>query len=172
MSQPYMGEIRQVSFPFAPRGWALCIGQLMAISQNAALFSLLGTQFGGDGIRTFGLPDLRGRSPIGGAVPNGLGLPIGTENVTMTLSQLPLHTHTAMASTTVGTTSDPTGGIWAQVTDGSGNLNKAFTTATPDVTMDPSALASTGTNLPIPIMQPYCVTNYIIALSGIFPSRS
>lgn len=172
MSQQYMGEIRAVSFAFAPRGWALCNGQLMAISQNSALFSLLGTQFGGDGIRTFGLPSMQGRTPVsfGNGVP--MGLPTGTESVTMGMNQLPIHTHTVQASTTITNTSaDPTGMVWAQVVDSSGSINNAFTESAPDTTMDPTALTPAGASQPIPILQPYTVINYIISLTGIFPSR-
>lgn len=171
MSIQYMGEIRAVSFPFAPRGWALCNGQLMAISQNNALFALLGTQFGGDGIRTFGLPNLQGRTPVGAPNPATMGQLNGSESVTMLTSQLPLHTHTVQASTTTSTDFDPTGKVWGPVSDSNSSVNMAFTEATPDAVMAPTALTSVGSNLPIPILQPYTVINYIIALQGIFPSR-
>ena len=172
MADPYLGEIRQVGFSFAPRYWAQCNGQLLPIQQNQALFSLLGTQFGGDGIRTFGLPDLRGRSPIGQGSGVVMGEAQGAEKVTMTVAQMPLHTHLVSASTTAGTAGDPTGQVWASVSDSSGNPNPGFTETAPNVTMDPAALSPAGGSQPIPILQPYNVVNYIIALSGIFPSRS
>jgi microcystin-dependent protein len=170
MSEQYMGEIRAVSFNFAPRGWALCNGQLMAISQNNALFALLGVQFGGDGIRTFGLPNMQGRTPV--SSPAQMGLASGTESVTMTINELPKHTHTVQASTTTtNTVSDPTGMVWSQVVDSNGDINNAFTENAADCTMDPTALTPAGASQPIPVMQPYTVINYIIALQGIFPSR-
>jgi len=172
MSQQYMGEIRAVSFNFDPKVGRLCNGQLMAISQNSALFSLLGVQFGGDGIRTFGLPNMQGRTPVSASNPNQMGIMTGTESVTMTMSQLPVHTHTVQASTTITNTgADPTGMVWAQVVDSSGVTNNAFTESAPDTTMDPTALTPAGAGRPIPILQPYTVINYIISLTGIYPSR-
>jgi len=172
MSQQYLGEIRAVSFAFPPKGWALCNGQLMALNQNQALFSLLGTQYGGNGINNFALPDLRGRTPTAYQDITQIGAITGSEQVTMTLAQLPAHTHQVQASTTAATASDPTGQVWAPVVDGSGISNMGFTENPTNVTMDPTALTASGSNLPITILQPYLVINYIIALTGIFPSRS
>jgi microcystin-dependent protein len=171
MSQQYLGEIRQVAFNFAPRGWALCNGQLMPIQQNQALFSLLGVQFGGNGVQTFGLPDLRGRTTVSYSSSISMGQIVGTESVTMLQTNLPMHTHPVQASITAATATDPTGQIWAPVIDGAGSPNMGFTENVANTTMDPAALSPAGGSQPIPIMQPYLVTNYIIALSGIFPSR-
>ena len=171
MGLQYLGEVRAVSFAFAPYGWAQCNGKLLPIQQNQALFSLLGTQFGGDGISTFQLPDLRGRTPVANANGAPLGVPSGSESVTMTMAQLPLHTHLVQASTATATAADPTGQVWAPVVDGSGTANLAFTENAPDITMSPAALATMGGSQPISVMQPYNVINYIIALTGIYPSR-
>ena len=171
MADQYMGEIRAVSFNFAPRGWALCNGQIMAIQQNQAMFALLGTQFGGDGVRTFGLPNLQGRTPTAAASPAEIGLINGTESVVMTQTQLPPHTHLVLASTATATDFDPTGKDWAPVVDSTSSPNLAFTETTPNAFMAPTALTAAGGGQPIPILQPYTVVNYIISLTGIFPSR-
>jgi microcystin-dependent protein len=176
MSDWYLGEIRAVSFNFAPRGWLLCNGQTLSIAQNQALFALLGVQFGGNGTTTFNLPDLRGRASVNwGQSSTGTtyteGEMSGSQNVTMTSQQLPIHTHFVSASTASATLPDPTGSIWAAGADSSGTPVLAFTESRPNAVMDNSALAPTGGNSPIPIMQPYLVLNYIIATTGIFPSR-
>jgi microcystin-dependent protein len=176
MSDWYLGEIRAVSFNFAPRGWALCNGQTLSIAQNQALFSLLGIQFGGNGVTTFNLPDLRGRTPVNwGQSTTGTtyteGQASGSENVTMTNQQLPIHTHFVSASSASAASADPTGGVWAAGADSSGTPVLAFTESKPNTQMDNSALATVGGNTPIPILQPYLVINYIIATTGIFPSR-
>jgi microcystin-dependent protein len=172
----YLGEIRAVSFNFAPRGWALCNGQTLSIAQNTALFSLLGVQFGGNGTTTFNLPDLRGRTPVSwGQASSGTtyteGQVGGTENTTMTVQQLPVHTHFVSVSKANATLADPTGNVWAAGVDDSGTPVLAFTENKPNAVMDNSALATTGGNAPIPIVQPYLVLNYIIAITGIYPSR-
>ena len=164
MSQPFIGEIRMVSFTYAPRGWALCNGQILPINQNQALFSLLGTTFGGNGQTTFALPNLQGRVPT--HVGNGmvLGQFAGEENHTVTSSELPAHGHAAGAAGTA-TTADPTSAVWA------GGGNQAYVPQ-PNATMDPSLVSSVGGGQPHPNMQPYLTLNFVIALQGIFPSRN
>ncbi len=176
MADWYLGEVRAVSFNFAPRGWALCNGQTLAIAQNQALFALLGVQFGGNGTTNFNLPDLRGRTPVSwGQSSTGTsyteGEEGGSENITMTTQQLPLHTHFVAASTADATLPDPTGNVYAAGSDNSGTPVLAFTEGVPNAVMDTSALATTGNSTPLPIVQPYLVVNYIIATTGIFPSR-
>jgi len=168
---PFIAEIRAVSFSFAPRGWALCNGQLLAIGQNQALFALLGTQFGGNGTTTFGLPDLRGQTPISAGNNAPVGQRAGSETVTMNSNQLPSHNHNVQVSNTPGSAGDPTGQVWGTVLDSSGVINMAFTENAPNTLMNPSALSTTGGSQPISVLQPFTVVNYIIALSGIFPSR-
>ena len=168
----FLGEIRMVGFTFAPRGWAFCNGQLMPISQNTALFSLLGTTYGGDGQSTFALPDLRGRVPIHFGQAPGLsnyvqGEVTGTEAVTLTTNELPSHAHSVapLTSKNEQTTNRPdgayptVGGIYA-----SGQNGNAPMAATPS--------AATGGNQPHPNLQPLLVVNFVIALTGIFPSRN
>jgi microcystin-dependent protein len=167
-ADPLLGEIALFAFPFAPRGWALCAGQLLSIAQNQALFSLLGTTYGGDGITTFGLPDLRGRSIVSSGQALGgsdytLGMKTGTETVTVLPNQLPMHNHLFTAATT-GSTPDPTGALYAAT----GSMQFA-PTATGQLA--PDAVAQAGSTQPHPNQPPYLVLNYCIALQGIFPSR-
>jgi len=163
MSEAFIGEIRMVSFTFAPRGWAMCDGQLLAINQNQALFSLLGTTYGGDGTTNFALPDLRGRMPV--HFGNGVveGQRAGEENHTLTLAELPTHSHSVAAGGT-GTTASPAGALWAdggrQAYGGPANAPMAA-----------SAVAAVGGSQPHPNMAPYLVLNFAIALFGVFPSR-
>jgi microcystin-dependent protein len=177
MSEPFIAEIRifSLSGGQVPRGWALCNGQLMSIAQNTALFSLLGTTYGGDGRVTFALPDLRGRSAVGQGVLNARGVApnfafgqIGGELThTLTTQETPPHTHLAQGTTaTTGAQSLPTNGLWQN------NPDKKLYGATPaDVTMAPGALANTGGNAPHANQQPYLALSFMIALQGIFPSR-
>ena len=171
MANPFVAEIRIFGGNFAPIGWAFCDGQLMPISQNTALFSLLGTTYGGDGRTTFGLPDLRGRSPLHqgqgpGLTSRPLGEPAGVETVTLTQSQTPMHTH-AIA-----------GGAAAAATTPGANLlgkpasAKIYGPATSIVPMSPSAIGPAGQNQAHDNRQPYLVLSFIIALQGIFPPRS
>lgn len=174
-SDPYLGQISMFAGNFAPRGWAFCDGQLLPISQNQALFSLLGTTYGGDGVTTFALPDLRGRAPIHAG--NGPGLsnyPLGQrgglEQVTLAISQLPNHAHTAQVNATSpvgrGQGSDtPVNNFWAE--GGSYSATSNATMSANAVTVQP-----TGGNQPHENRQPYATINYIIALQGTFPSRN
>ena len=176
MSEKFLGQIMMAGFGFAPRFMALCNGQLLAINQNQALFSLLGTQYGGNGTTTFALPDLRGRTPIGYASsvdPSWqppsvqIGQAGGVENVTLLSTNLPAHTHTAMASTGAGATRNPRNAVYGTTTD---PLHAPSTGA--QVPLNPQTLAPAGGNQAHPNMQPYGVVNFCIALAGIFPSRN
>ena len=168
MAEPFIGEIRPVPYNFAPAGWQLCQGQTLSISQNTALFSLLGTTYGGDGQQTFRLPDLRGRVPVGQDNGYVMGQTGGAEQVTLTASQLPIHNHVANCTDNAGDKAAPSSAIWA--TDGSGAT--AEYDQTPDSTMNPAAIGSTGGGQPHENRQPYLTINFIISLFGIFPSRN
>jgi microcystin-dependent protein len=165
MSEPFLGEIKIVSFNFAPKGWALCNGQLLAINQNQALFSLLGTTYGGNGTTTFQLPNLQASMPVhlgNGFVQGQIG---GQANVTLITSQLPAHTHAAQGVASNATSASATGNAWAVT------AQNAYA-ASPNTTMAPAAAASAGGGQPHPNMPPYLVLNFVIALAGIFPSRN
>ena len=171
MSESFVGEIRMFAGNFAPQGWAFCNGQLMAISQNDALFSLIGTIYGGDGRTTFGLPDFRGRVPVHTGQGPGLanypmGMKSGVETVTLITPQLPQHTHTALASNN-GVSDNPSNNYWANTTTG-----KAYTAPPPAVQMNPGTIGQTGGTMPHSNMIPYLVVSYIICLYGIYPSRN
>lgn len=165
---PYLGEVKIVSFPFAPKGWAFCNGQLLPVNQNQALFSLLGVVYGGDGKTTFGLPDLRGRAALGFGANNPLATPAGTQAQALTLPQLPSHNHTLIVNSAAGNTPAPANSYFADT----GSGDNEYTTLTPNVIMSPSFLAPMGGSQPISVMQPYLALNFIIALQGIFPSRN
>ncbi|RYY32428.1 MAG: phage tail protein [Sphingobacteriaceae bacterium] len=172
MMNPYIGMIIMFGGNFAIRDWALCQGQILSIAQNTALFSLLGTTYGGNGQTTFALPDLRGRVPIGWG--QGPGLPTydlgqvgGTETVTLTANQMPAHSHPLSGSSLAGNASLPTGAVPAN----SGPLDKEYSTVfTSNVAMVPTGIA--GGSQPFPIRDPYLCLNFQIALAGIFPSRN
>ncbi|MBL8179686.1 MAG: phage tail protein [Bryobacterales bacterium] len=166
--EPFIGQLMCVGFNFAPRGWALCNGQLMSIAQNTALFSLLGTMYGGDGVTTFALPDLRGRAALHNGQGPGLsvytqGQVGGNENVTLIASQMPMHNHTAACSSTDPSDTTPVGGVPA--------AGGSYAT-TANSTMLPTMIGMAGGSQPHPNMQPFLVLNWIIALEGVFPSRS
>lgn len=176
MTQPFIGEIRIFPWDWSVRGWALAQGQLLSIAQNTALFSLLGTTYGGNGTTTFALPDLRGRTPLGqGSAPFGgsysMGQQAGTENVTLLITQIPQHTHQLMGTSAAGTKRGPAGHTIASDTSDIIDFYAAAVQAqlTP---LAPNALASTGGTQPHPNLQPYLAMNYSIALQGIFPSRN
>ena len=175
----YLAQVIGFAGNFAPRNWAFCHGQLLAINSNAALFSLLGTNYGGDGRTTFGLPDLRGRVMVGqgrgpGLAANVLGQTGGRENVTLTQAELPSHSHSATlhAESDVGTSGAPTNQLLGVIT---GNT-KIYAPSVPadQVAMHPDSITvgNTGGNTPLNLQQPYKVLNYIICTQGIFPSRS
>lgn len=169
MVEPFLGEIRVFAGTFAPVGWVFCDGQLLPISENDALYVLLGTAYGGDGITTFGVPDLRGRVPVHqGQLPGGstyvMGAPGGAEEVTLTANQLPAHTHPARATSAPDRTS-PQDAIWSSQTTG------AYRAADASVTMNPQTVQPAGGSQPHDNMPPTLTVSYIIAVSGIFPSR-
>lgn len=169
MAEPYIGQILMVGFDFAPQGWALCNGQLLPIAQNTALFSLLGTTYGGNGQTTFALPDLRGRVPIHqgqgpGLSPRLIGEVAGTETVTLTTGQIPAHQHSLTGSSERQDTNQAVGATLAK-----GGI---YTTQTPAVAMHPEAIAAAGGGQAHPNLQPFLCVNFVIAVEGIFPSRS
>ena len=170
----WVGEIRAVPFNFAPVGWALCDGQLLPISQNTALFSLLGTTYGGNGTSNFALPDLRSRVPVQAGQGQGLSLydlgqTGGEETVTLLTTEIPAHSHTIVAAPTAARTNNPTQGYFA-VPVVAGATRKMYGTAH-DTALANDAVNPTGGNLPHNNLQPFLVLNYIIALQGIFPTR-
>jgi microcystin-dependent protein len=168
-TEAYLGEINLVSFNFAPKGWALCNGQLLPINQNQALFSLLGTTYGGDGRTTFALPNLQGRTGVGFSSSMSMGGAGGSASETLAAAELPSHQHAVNASTDFASSSDPTGHILGAKTRGGTNAFAAATNMTP---LKDGSIGSTGGNQAHNNMQPYLVLNYIIALQGIFPSQN
>ncbi|MEZ4884954.1 MAG: tail fiber protein [Chitinophagales bacterium] len=172
MSEPFVGEIRMFAGNFAPRGWAFADGQLLAVSQNDALFSLYGTIYGGDGRTTFALPDLRGRIPLHaghgpGLSERRLGSKGGSENVTLTVNQLPSHNHGVAAAGVDGDKNIPTGNYLA----GSGARDTEYDSSQ-DAGMSAAAVASTGGSQSHTNLMPALCVNYIVALVGIYPSRN
>ena len=169
MAEPFLGEMRIVSFGFAPKGWALCNGQLLPINQNQALFALLGTTYGGDGRVNFGLPNLQGRAPVHAGGDIVLGESDGEENHTLTLAELPTHGH-ALASNNQATTGDPSSGGGAVLAYKRRFGINAYTAPPGSITLKGQGTA--GGSQPHSNMQPYLTLNVIIALQGIFPSRN
>lgn len=186
MSQPFIGEIKLFAGNFAPLGWATCSGQLLSIAQESALFALIGTTYGGDGITTFGLPDLRGRAIIGQGTGPGLssytvGQATGAETVTLTVNQIPSHSHNVLAYTAAATSADPSGLALAQPGDANPSapqvgkslfyLNPAI--GSPNTAALPAdTIQSSGGSQPHENRAPFLTLYYIIALQGIFPSRN
>jgi len=175
MAQPYVGEIRMFAGNFAPNGWALCDGQLMSISQNTALFSLLGTTYGGDGRVTFGLPDLTDSAPMQqgdgpGLTSRSLGELGGESAVTLLNSEMPVHVHQVNAVDAGGDATTPNGALWASAMLGRVGTNM-YSTAAPNQLMNAMTTGITGGSLPHNNMPPYLCVTFIIALQGIFPSR-
>lgn len=174
--EPFIGQICLFGFNFAPRGWMLCNGQLLAINQYQALFALIGTTYGGNGTTNFALPDLRGRAALHygqgpGLTNRVMGESSGTENVTLLLSQMPAHTHLVTANSNNGNMPLSNGVVIANPVDINTDAVNAYTNAAPNVALSPSTLNSTGGNQPHNNMQPYLVMNYCIAYTGIYPSR-
>ena len=165
MAEPFLAEIRLMSFNFAPKGWALCNGQLMSIQQNQALFSLLGTTYGGDGRVTFGLPNLQGRVALHYGNGFTLGQVGGQTAHTLLITELPTHTHSAFGTGNNADNVVPTGNVLG----GAGNM---YGNATNLTTLQPATVGSLGGSQPHQNMQPYLVINFSIALQGIFPSQS
>jgi microcystin-dependent protein len=164
MAQPYVGEIRMFAGNFAPAGWMFCEGQLLPISENETLFNLIGTTYGGDGQETFALPDLRGRVPVHQGSGYTLADTGGVETVTLTPSQIPVHTHALLASTDVPALSAPSGNVTGQA------AAKLYRAGTPTLNMNSAAIAQAGGSQPHDNFQPYLCVNFIISLFGIYPS--
>lgn len=172
---PFLGQLMLVGFNFAPKGWAFCNGQLLSIAQNSALFSLLGTTYGGDGITTFALPDLRGRAANHFGQGPGLsnytqGEASGTETVTLTAAEMPAHNHPVLANNATGSTNSPDGAVLA----GYGTSlppEGPYTTAAANTTLAANAVVPAGASQPHNNLSPFLTLNYIIATAGIYPSR-
>src|SRR4051794_27069258 len=165
MSEPFLSEIKIVSFNFPPKGWALCNGQFLPINQNQALFALLGTTYGGNGQTTFALPNLRGRVPIHMGNGHTLGEAAGSTSVTVNIQQLATHLHGLQASSQNGAVAFVANGIV-------GRVNNLYAAPSSLTTMNPTSVTSVGGSQPHNNMMPYLVLNFIIALQGIFPSQN
>jgi microcystin-dependent protein len=171
VSEPFVGEIRMFGFNFPPQGWAFCDGQLLSISQNAALFSLLGTTYGGDGESNFALPDLRSRVPVSLGQGEGLssyaeGQAGGTETVTLGPAQMPAHTHAVSASSSPAASERPAGRVLARSPD-----HSYIPEPDTDTVMNAKMIGEAGNSQPHDNIQPYLVLNFCIALQGVFPAR-
>ncbi len=170
MGSSYIGEIRMFGGNFAPVGWAFCQGQLLPISENQALFNLIGTTYGGDGQNTFALPNLQSRVPLhaGTSSASGntyiLGQSGGVESVTLTASQIPPHSHVPQAAAAAGSQSSPSNNVWA------GSTNLPYSQSAPAAALSPQAIGSTGGSQPHDNMVPFLAVNFIISLFGVFPS--
>jgi microcystin-dependent protein len=174
MAEPYLGQLMLVPYNFAPRGWAFCNGQLLSIAQNTALFSLIGTFYGGDGIQTFALPDLRGRVPIHmgdgvGLSPYTLAETGGVESVTLAVNQIPAHSHGVNATANKGNKASPIGAYPAA--DAAG-VTAEYNNGSPTGEMNAGVITTVGGSQPHENRQPFLVLNWVIALQGIFPSRN
>ncbi|WP_426756414.1 phage tail protein [Myxococcus sp. Y35] len=174
MSEPFIGQIMMFAGNFPPRGWAFCQGQLLSIAQNTALFSILGTTYGGNGQTTFALPDLRGRYPMQpgqgpGLSPRTLGEQGGSETVTLLANQMPAHNHSLNVSSQQGDTETPVGTVLAA--DNNATILN-YRAAPIDGTMNPAAIGAAGGSQPHNNMSPFLCINFIIALEGIYPSRN
>jgi microcystin-dependent protein len=165
MGTPYISEIRIMSFNFAPRGWALCNGQLLPINQNQPLFSLLGTTYGGDGRINFGLPNLQGRNPVHMGSGFNLGQFGGEMSHTLVIGEMPTHNHVAVGNSNPASVPSPTGNLWAA-------LSASAYAPTANTSLNPASIANNGSNQAHDNMPPYLVLNFCIALQGIFPPRN
>ena len=168
MAEPFLSEIRICSFSFAPKGWALCDGQLLPINQNQALFSLLGTTFGGDGRVDFGLPELRGRTPLHVGSGHTLGERGGEQAHTLSIAEIPTHTHVSSGNSSTAATGDPTNAFFSQPVSALGSVYSTNNNSL--VAMNSAAVANTGGSQAHLNMQPFLTLSFCIALQGIFPS--
>jgi microcystin-dependent protein len=176
MAEPFIGEIRMFGGNFAPRGWAFCNGQILSIAQYTALFSILGTTYGGNGTSTFALPNMQSRVPLHWGQGPGLSLydigeMTGSENVTILITEMPAHTHTAGASNAAAAQPAPDGNVWAIPVDSTGAPGAGFNPPPPNAVLAPGAIGPTGGSQPHTNIQPLLAVTFIIALEGIFPSR-
>ena len=180
MSEPFVAQITMFGFNFAPKGWAMCAGQLLPISQNTALFSLLGTMYGGDGKSNFALPNLQGQAAISAGQGAGLsqyfqGETVGAPTITLPTSEMPQHNHHFMATSTAGTAQTSAGNQLAQAFSGSKTVNYTgnyLSTNAPNTSLSLAALTQTGSNAPHNNLQPYLAINFCIAMQGVYPPRS
>jgi len=177
MSDQFIGEIRLVPFNFAPVGWALCNGAVLSIAQNTALFSLLGTQFGGDGIRTFALPNLQGQVPMdwgsgAGLTPRVIGESGGSPTVTLLQSEIPSHSHSLNGNAITGTTGSPAGMLVSEPPGSARKAGDLYSTSPANTPLLAGSVLPIGGNQPHNNLQPYLTLNFIIALTGVFPARS
>ncbi len=169
MSTPYLAEIKLTSFAFAPKGWAFCNGQLLPINQNQALFALLGTQYGGNGVTTFALPNLQGRAPMHFSGVHAIGQTGGEEQHMLTAGEMPAHVHALRASGKAAASSSPAGGVLAAPARGG---TPAYAAVGNLVALNPAAITATGGGQPHENRPPFLALNFVIALQGIFPSRN
>ena len=172
MTQPFTGEIKLFAGNFAPRGWAMCQGQLLSIAQYTTLYSLIGTTYGGDGANTFALPDFRGRAPVHQGQGSGLsayviGERIGSESVTLIASQYPAHSHPVSASTAAATQASPGGNL-----PGAGATMAIYSSSAPNVMFNAAAVSASGGSQPHSNLQPFLCLSFVIALEGIYPSQN
>lgn len=179
MATPYVGEIREAGFNFAPVGWLPCDGRLLPIAEYEILYTLLGTTYGGDGITTFGIPDLQGRVALhqgqlnGNSTTYAMGQKSGTEQVAILSSQMAAHTHTVAVNSGVATLSAATtNATWAQITQDGTTILDGYSAPPGNAFLAPVTVSSMGGSQPLPVMQPYLAVNYIIATEGVFPSQS
>jgi microcystin-dependent protein len=169
MAEPFLGEVRIFGGNFAPRGYASCDGQILSIAQNTALFSLLGTTYGGNGQTTFALPDLRGRVPLHFSGSTPLGSRAGVENVTLTTAQIPAHDHGVRASAEAAGATNPTGNVLAKKPRFGADV---YAPPASLIALAPASVANSGGGQPHPNQQPYLALTFVIALAGVFPSRN
>ena len=165
--EPYLGQITTFGFNFAPQGWALCNGQLLSIAENEALFNLIGTTYGGDGVNTFALPDLRGRVSLHHSGAHPMGEYAGCETVALSINQMPSHAHVAMAADVPGSQTSPAGNDWARDSGG-----RTVFSATAGAAMAADALSPAGGGSGHANMAPFLVVNFCIAVEGVYPSQN
>jgi microcystin-dependent protein len=174
MAQPFVGQIISVAFNFTPEGWFLCDGSLVPIASYTTLYQLLGTTYGGDGVNTFALPDLRGRAPLNEGQGTGLpayviGQPVGSETVTLQNNQIGAHTHQFSATTQQGTSKTP--GPTLALAQNAQPAVEMYGTVAPNTSLSPQAISAVGSSQPHENRQPYLAINYIIAWAGVYPSQ-